>query len=181
MSSLGSKKVFANNLKYYLELNNKSRVEVCSALGIRYSTFSEWMTGKKYPRIDKIEMLANYFGIKKSDLIESHNNNNDLAKLQYNILFEKYKLLNDLGKQKADDYINDLADNPKYVEKPKTVSLQMHKTSDNAEDTITLPIVARGGKAKPVTLSRKEYEEANKKHQDLFNDNDTSIIPLDED
>lgn len=35
-----------------------------------YSTFSEWVNGAKYPRIDKVEMPANYFGIKKSDLIE---------------------------------------------------------------------------------------------------------------
>ena len=31
---------------------------------------NEWVKGKKYPRIDKIEILANYFGILKSDLIE---------------------------------------------------------------------------------------------------------------
>ena len=27
-------------------------------------------TGKKYPRIDRIEIMADYFGIQKSDLIE---------------------------------------------------------------------------------------------------------------
>ena len=27
---------------------------------------------KKYPRIDKIEMMSNYFGIDKSDLIEAN-------------------------------------------------------------------------------------------------------------
>jgi hypothetical protein len=31
---------------------------------------NEWLKAKKYPRIDKIEILANYFGILKSDLIE---------------------------------------------------------------------------------------------------------------
>ena len=35
-----------------------------------HTTFTDWVNGKTYPRIDKIEMLANYFGIKKSDLIE---------------------------------------------------------------------------------------------------------------
>ena len=37
---------------------------------IKYSTLSDWINGNKYPRIDKIEILANYFGIEKSDLIE---------------------------------------------------------------------------------------------------------------
>ena len=35
-----------------------------------YFTFCDWVNGKKYPRMDKIEILANYFGILKSDLIE---------------------------------------------------------------------------------------------------------------
>lgn len=70
MSNLGNKDVFANNLKKYMQLNGKSRTEVCQALGFKYSTFADWINGKKYPRMDKIEMLANYFGIMKSDLIE---------------------------------------------------------------------------------------------------------------
>lgn len=70
MSDLGNKEIFAKNLKYYMELNNKSRVDVCSDLDIPYSTFTDWCNGNIYPRIDKIEMLANYFEIKKSDLVE---------------------------------------------------------------------------------------------------------------
>lgn len=67
---IGNKRVFANNLQHYMDVIGKSRKEVCSDLGIAYSTFTEWCAGKKYPRIDKIEMLADYFGIQKSDLIE---------------------------------------------------------------------------------------------------------------
>lgn len=70
MSDLGNKEIFAKNLKYYMELNNKDRNDVCKDLNFPYTTFAEWYNGKIYPRIDKIEMLANYFGIKKSDLIE---------------------------------------------------------------------------------------------------------------
>ena len=33
-------------------------------------TFSDWINAKTYPRIDKIELLANYFGVLKSDLVE---------------------------------------------------------------------------------------------------------------
>jgi transcriptional regulator with XRE-family HTH domain len=64
------KEVFANNLKKYMALNGKSRREVCQALGYSYFTFSDWVNGKKMPRMDKVEQLANYFGIMKSDLIE---------------------------------------------------------------------------------------------------------------
>ena len=64
------KEVFAKNLKKYMELNGKSRREMCAALGYSYFTFSDWVNGKKMPRMDKVEQLANYFGILKSDLLE---------------------------------------------------------------------------------------------------------------
>lgn len=67
---MDNKSIFANNLKAQMELNGKSRREVCAALGFSYYTFSDWVNGKKYPRMDKVEMLAEYFGILKSDLIE---------------------------------------------------------------------------------------------------------------
>ena len=70
MSSLGNKEVFAKNLIYYIEKHGKEQKEVADAIGVAPSTFNAWVKAKKYPRIDKIEMLANYFGILKSDLIE---------------------------------------------------------------------------------------------------------------
>ena len=60
----------SNNLKKYLKINNVSRNQLSESLGISYSTISDWINGKAYPRIDKIEMMANYFGIEKSDLVE---------------------------------------------------------------------------------------------------------------
>ena len=70
MSSIGNKEVFARNLSYYLKLRGRDQKEVAEIVGVAPSTFNEWVKGKKYPRIDKIEILANYFGILKSDLIE---------------------------------------------------------------------------------------------------------------
>ena len=67
---MDNKNIFASNLKRYMELKGKSRNDISEALGISYFTVSDWVNGKKYPRMDKVEMLANYFGIQKSDLIE---------------------------------------------------------------------------------------------------------------
>lgn len=69
-----NKEIFANNLKYYMKLNNKTRLDVCNDLGFSYTTFTSWCKGQFYPRIDKIESLANYFSIEKSDLIENKSN-----------------------------------------------------------------------------------------------------------
>lgn len=67
---MDNKSIFAKNLQYQMELHRKTRRDVCAALGFSYYTFSDWVNGKKYPRMDKVEMLAEYFGILKSDLIE---------------------------------------------------------------------------------------------------------------
>ncbi|MGM9881608.1 MAG: helix-turn-helix domain-containing protein [Bacilli bacterium] len=93
MSDLGNKEIFANNLKYYLKLYDIDRNKVCDSLSIPYSTFADWINAKKYPRIDKIEILANYFGIEKSDLIEDKNKNIQNTR---QVLFDKTKdLLSD--------------------------------------------------------------------------------------
>lgn len=70
MSNLGNKDVFSKNLKYYIERSGKDRKELAEIWGFPYSTVTEWINGRKYPRIDRIEIMADYFGIKKSDLIE---------------------------------------------------------------------------------------------------------------
>ena len=70
MSGLGNKEIMSKNLRYYIERSGKDRRELSEIWGFPYSSVSEWVNGRKYPRIDKIEIMADYFGILKSDLIE---------------------------------------------------------------------------------------------------------------
>ena len=70
MSNIGNKAILSRNLKKYIERSGKDRKELAAIWGYPYSTVSEWVNGKKYPRIDRIEVMADYFGILKSDLIE---------------------------------------------------------------------------------------------------------------
>ena len=70
MSNLGNKATMAKNIQYYMDLRHKTRNDMCEALGVKYTTFTDWVKGNTYPRIDKIELMANYFGIEKSDLVE---------------------------------------------------------------------------------------------------------------
>ena len=70
MQGTWSKEVFARNLKRYMDEAGKNQKEMAEIVGVSAPTFNEWLKAKKYPRIDKIEKLANYFGILKSDLIE---------------------------------------------------------------------------------------------------------------
>ena len=77
MSNLGNKDIMAKNIKYYMELNKVTQTDLCNMLGFKMSTFSDWVHARTYPRIDKIEMLANYFGIEKSDLVEDRLNTSE--------------------------------------------------------------------------------------------------------
>ena len=73
MSSLGNKQIMAKNIRYYMNKHSVSQTELCNTLGFKMPTFSDWVNAKTYPRIDKIELMANYFGISKADLVEDHN------------------------------------------------------------------------------------------------------------
>lgn len=75
MSNLGNRQTMAQNIQHYMNINNKTRGEICGALGIKYTTLCDWINAKTYPRIDKIEAMANYFGIEKSDLVEKRSPN----------------------------------------------------------------------------------------------------------
>lgn len=67
---MDNKYIFSKNLRRLMEVKNVNRKDVATVLGISYFTISDWVNGKKYPRMDKVELLANYFGVLKSDLIE---------------------------------------------------------------------------------------------------------------
>lgn len=83
--SHGNKEIFATNLKKYISFSSKDRKEIAKDLGIPYSTLTDWINANKYPRIDNIEKVAEYFGVSKSDLIEDfevkRKDNETLAKI----------------------------------------------------------------------------------------------------
>ena len=64
------KKIFAKNLKHYMVVSGKNQMDLMRDLGLSSSTVSNWCTGSKLPLMDKVQMLADYFHILKSDLLE---------------------------------------------------------------------------------------------------------------
>lgn len=73
MNNEASRAILSKNLRMLMQRFGKERTDICNDLGFKYTTFTDWYNGNKYPRIDKIEMLAKYFGVLKSDLIEDKN------------------------------------------------------------------------------------------------------------
>lgn len=70
MNTEENKKIMANNIKRYMERKGVTNQQICDDLGFKYTTFMDWIKGVTYPRIGKVEAMAQYFGCEKSDLIE---------------------------------------------------------------------------------------------------------------
>ena len=98
---MDNKEIFSINLKRLMEQKGVSRQDLSDVLGVSYFTISDWVKGKKYPRMDKVEMLADYFGVLKSDLIEAKGMNKTLPQVQK--LTEGETMLLELFRQIPED------------------------------------------------------------------------------
>lgn len=89
MEIIWSNEVMSKNLKIYMEKKGITQKELAEIVGVAPSSVNDWLRAKKYPRIDKIEIMAQYFGILKSDLIEDKSmkeNPDEMAVLAASIL-----------------------------------------------------------------------------------------------
>lgn len=104
-----SKEVFAHNLRKYMESAGKTQRDMAEVVGVSTATFSEWINAKKYPRIDKIEKMADYFGILKSDLIEEKKSSaEDSEELLNNEIIERLISLTPAELEKVDAFVQGL-------------------------------------------------------------------------
>lgn len=83
MNNIGNKPVMAANIKYYMKEKGINAKDLSKALKVPYTTVLSWTKAEYYPRIDKIEMMSDYFGILKSDLIEDKQKQPAQGELSY--------------------------------------------------------------------------------------------------
>ena len=60
--------LFAANLQRVLQIRKRTQSDIVQALGITSSTVSDWANGKKYPRVDKMQRLADFLGVEIEEL-----------------------------------------------------------------------------------------------------------------
>lgn len=118
MSEKDQKKIFSANLISYL--GNRSQIDVAKAIGVSPQTFNTWCQGIALPRMGKLQLLADYFGINKSDLIEDKKNKaSDLVSIQVNIdernVLQIYRRLNSSGKEQLLEYARFLSSQDKFA------------------------------------------------------------------
>lgn len=143
MNNFNNKYIFSKNLKYYMSLHKKTRSDICHDLNFRYSTFADWINEKSYPRIDKIEKLANYFHIQKSNLIEdadtlatkaddllSYMNKEKLDRVAIIPIYNKLVLVN--NKLSEEYIINYMATGYNQIDLNKSEDYFYYKVSDQS-------------------------------------------------
>ncbi|MDY5436527.1 helix-turn-helix transcriptional regulator [Peptostreptococcus porci] len=135
-SDLGNKEIMAKNIKRYMDDFELDRKELASIAGVAYSTLSDWLNANKYPRIDKIEKMANYFGISKADLVEDSpvpnlSNTKKLSEKE-ELLLDKYNKLNDFGQTEAIKRVSELTEIDKYT-RVNITTMAAHN-DDNSEE-----------------------------------------------
>lgn len=70
MTDEEQKKIFGKNLSRYVALSGKDQKEIAKDLGYAPTTFNTWCVGKIIPSMGKVQRIADYFGIGKSDLLD---------------------------------------------------------------------------------------------------------------
>jgi transcriptional regulator with XRE-family HTH domain len=103
------KQIFSRNLKYYMDLNQKEQIDLINDLGFNKSSVSTWCNGTRLPRMDKVDALAKYFGISRSDLIEEKKPDEKIVSItdysatatpeEFENLVKPYRNLDDSGKK----------------------------------------------------------------------------------
>ena len=95
MSNIGNKEIFSLNLKYYMDKTNITQKELAEIVGVATSTFNDWIKAKKYPRMDKIELLKLYNESLKTGVI--------------NQSIIKYIIDYEIEKNNYQNYINEIS------------------------------------------------------------------------
>ena len=83
MKGLGNKSIMSSNIKHYMKVKGINAKELSKAITEPYTTVLSWIKADYYPRIDKIEKMADYFSVLKSDLIEDKRNQPAQGELSY--------------------------------------------------------------------------------------------------
>ena len=65
-----TQRIFSDNLKYYLKLNNKTQLDLANAIGVSNTTINNYVKGYNAPRMDKVDKICKYLGVSRSDLME---------------------------------------------------------------------------------------------------------------
>ena len=84
MTEAEQRKIFSENLTKLLQRCGKTQLQLANSLDVSKSTVSSWCSGSKMPRMGKIDEIAAWLSVSRSELIEEgggNADNNDVSDL----------------------------------------------------------------------------------------------------
>lgn len=85
MSQEEFNKIFAKRLRYYLDINQMTQLELSKRLGVGITSVYNWCNGIKTPRMDKVDAMCEIFNCNRTDFMEDKYNDNDASSNSSNI------------------------------------------------------------------------------------------------
>ncbi|WP_459446208.1 XRE family transcriptional regulator [Ligilactobacillus salivarius] len=171
-STLGNKKIMASNIRRNLDKLGLNTKEFSNKLDFKYTTVLDWVNAKTYPRIDKIEKMANFFGIEKSELVEEFNYDNTYLNKLNNTVMQ----LTIENKKKVVDYAD------KRLREQLRTENKIHSIVEN-DNTYYVDVLGAVSAGTGEWLTDEQHEEITVNNEPPIHDfalrvNGDSMIPL---
>lgn len=120
--SVKNRETMARNIRYFMSMCQMKQSELSRSIGVSMSTISDWMHARTYSRIEKIERMAQCFGVEMSELVEDNRYHPDfemrdreelrtLSSKEYSLLI-KYRQLTPYEQDTIDLNVNRLLCSP---------------------------------------------------------------------
>ena len=111
-----ARQIFVANLCNLMERNGITQADIVQRFGLTASTVSDWVKGKKYPRVDKMQMLADLFHVPMSYLVSEHKEiqqQSSILSVEENEFLAIYRDANDNGKKQILYMVQLIGNDPK--------------------------------------------------------------------
>ena len=110
------REIFVENLRELMEKHCISQTDIATKFDLTSSTVSDWVKGKKYPRVDKMQMLADLFHVPMSYLVSEHKEiqqQSGILSVEENEFLAIYRDANDNGKKQILYMVQLIGNDPK--------------------------------------------------------------------
>lgn len=121
---------FSKNLNYFLNLNNKTQLDLAKYVGVSTASVSNWCKGIKVPRLDKVDKICTFFNIVRSDLLEYDGPVQRESRIEKEAILNYYGRLNSIGKREATKRVEELTHIPIYTEPDHLRVQAAHERTD---------------------------------------------------
>ena len=111
------KRIFSQNLARLLSKKGVTQVDAAKVIGVSPQVFNSWMKGIAIPRVGKLERLAEYFDVYKSELLEPVDNQTAALRMRtYAAFLEKIAKLDEIDQARLDERLDIMLEAEKYHE-----------------------------------------------------------------